>query len=258
VALGVGTALTAAGATGTAAAGTAAGAGSGAATGVAGASKWIGSVAVLKWVGAAVTTTAVAVGAAHEYTSLTQETPQPVVTAPRASSAPPRPVSPSVARPRAPEAPAPTILAPAPTAPEPSAIAPIPVAPVPVATAPRAPALVPTPASVARPLPLPPVSAPPAPPASVPDEGTLHDEVAALDRARAALAGGDATGALSAIAAYERAFPRGALADEASMLRIEALARAGRRDDARTEAARWLARDPQSPHARRLRAILAP
>lgn len=78
-----------------------------------------------------------------------------------------------------------------------------------------------------------------------------------LGRAHAALAAGDTSSALDAVDAHDRSFPRGALRDEAAVLRIEALARAGRRGEALDEADRFLARAPASPHARRVRAVAA-
>ena len=52
----------------------------------------------------------------------------------------------------------------------------------------------------------------------------LEAEVATLGAARAALGGNDAPTALRALDAYDRAFPLGVLSDEATVLRIEALA----------------------------------
>ncbi len=84
----------------------------------------------------------------------------------------------------------------------------------------------------------------------------LADEVAALDRARTAMAAGDPAGALAAIDHYETTFERKMLGPEARTLRIEALMQAGRRGEARAAAARFLAADPSSTHARRVRSLI--
>ncbi|WP_437670390.1 hypothetical protein [Sorangium sp. So ce131] len=81
----------------------------------------------------------------------------------------------------------------------------------------------------------------------------LKAELAALDAARKALAGGDAQGALSRLDAYARAHPRGRLALEAEVLRIDALARSGRLDAARQRATTFLRRHPNSVLATRVR-----
>jgi hypothetical protein len=86
----------------------------------------------------------------------------------------------------------------------------------------------------------------PAPAPSSP-ASTLSAEIAALDRAKRALGGGDTAEAIRQIDAYRAAFHGGILAAEASALRVQALARAGRRDDARAELARLRAGHPESP-----------
>lgn len=84
----------------------------------------------------------------------------------------------------------------------------------------------------------------------------LHDEVRCLDEARAKLARGDASGALVSLDKHDREFPRGLLGAEADMLRVEALVKAGRGDEARARGERLLAREPNGPHAKRLRTLL--
>lgn len=84
----------------------------------------------------------------------------------------------------------------------------------------------------------------------------LHDEVRCLDEARAKLARGDAAGALVSLDKHDREFPRGLLGAEADMLRVEALVKAGRGDEARARGERLLAREPNGPHAKRLRTLL--
>jgi hypothetical protein len=86
---------------------------------------------------------------------------------------------------------------------------------------------------------------------------TLGDEVAALDGARQALAAGNATGALSALDAYQRAARAPRLASEATLLRIEALLRAGRRAEATAVAQTFADKNPDSPFADRARALTA-
>lgn len=95
----------------------------------------------------------------------------------------------------------------------------------------------------------PPAIAPPAPSAS-----TLAEEVALLRSAQSALNAGDADGALSRLADHARRFPTGTMAEERDAARILALCRAGRRDEARDAAARFLRERPSSPLAARVRA----
>jgi hypothetical protein len=85
---------------------------------------------------------------------------------------------------------------------------------------------------------------------------SLHEEVAMLDTARRALGGGNATGALSALDHYAATCPRGLLGEEATLLRIEALAQSGNRTAAAQLAKQFLASHPDSPHAKRLGTLL--
>ena len=89
------------------------------------------------------------------------------------------------------------------------------------------------------------------------DASSLEGEVTALDRARSALAAGEAARALELLGQYEQAFPKGALRPEASYLRIQALSKSGQREAARELAARFLAKQPSSPHAAQLQALLS-
>jgi hypothetical protein len=84
----------------------------------------------------------------------------------------------------------------------------------------------------------------------------LADELAALDRARARLSSGDASGALGKLDEYARMYPRGRLVLEAEVLRIDALAKSGRRDAARKRAESFLSRHPNSVLASRVRGYL--
>jgi hypothetical protein len=86
-------------------------------------------------------------------------------------------------------------------------------------------------------------------------EPHLAEEVAALDRARRFVAN-DPARALGLLDEYEQRFPKGDLAPEALVLRIEALVRAGERARAEILASSFLASHPRSPHAKRIRTIL--
>lgn len=85
----------------------------------------------------------------------------------------------------------------------------------------------------------------------------LAAEVAAVDRARDAVAKGDAERALRELDAYERQFGEQRLAPEALYLRMEALMRRGDLKGARASANRLIATDPNGPHTARARAVLS-
>ena len=93
---------------------------------------------------------------------------------------------------------------------------------------------------------------------AAPAPSSLGEEIALFDRARTALDGGDANGALALVDTYERRFPSGAFAQEAEVLRVQALLRKGDRTGASRVGERFLAAHPTSPHAARIRAILSP
>jgi hypothetical protein len=105
-----------------------------------------------------------------------------------------------------------------------------------------------------------------APPAALrtikPDANTKADsvaaELAAIDGARAALARGDANGALARLDSYARTYPRGRLSLEAEVLRIDALARSGQTAAASKRAEAFLRRHPNSVLASRVRGYLKP
>lgn len=82
-------------------------------------------------------------------------------------------------------------------------------------------------------------------------------EVRLVERARRALASGDLTKANALLDDYERSFPHGSLAQEAAILRIDALALSGDRTATEHAVAAYLAAHPRSPHAARLRAMIA-
>jgi hypothetical protein len=77
----------------------------------------------------------------------------------------------------------------------------------------------------------------------------LGDEIRALDAARRAALRGD----VAHVDAYLAAHPRGRFHEQARVLRVEALARAGRTTEARRAAQRFLADHPESVHGARLR-----
>jgi hypothetical protein len=93
----------------------------------------------------------------------------------------------------------------------------------------------------------------PQPPEAVSD---LAAERALVERARAALAGGDARTALTALDEYDQRFPRGLLRDEADVTRIDALAKSGRLELARSRAKAFLATRGDGPYALRVSSFL--
>jgi hypothetical protein len=94
------------------------------------------------------------------------------------------------------------------------------------------------------------------PEAAAAEHAMLTEELGALDRARLALAKGDARRALDGLDGYDRRFPSGRLQLEAEVLRIDALARLGRKDAARQHAEAFLRRHPNSVLATRVRALV--
>jgi outer membrane protein assembly factor BamD (BamD/ComL family) len=88
-------------------------------------------------------------------------------------------------------------------------------------------------------------------------QGSLGQEIAAVDRARQALTIGDPVAALSALEDYERLEPSGALRPEATLLRIEALEGTGRHAYALSLAEKFLTAYPVAPQAPRLRSLMS-
>ncbi len=84
----------------------------------------------------------------------------------------------------------------------------------------------------------------------------LLAEVAELDRARALLVAGTPNSALSALDAYTARYPNGNLRLEAMALRIEALAKSGRKGPAIELAKQFLASHAHTPLAYRVREML--
>jgi hypothetical protein len=87
------------------------------------------------------------------------------------------------------------------------------------------------------------------------DTPAMLEEVASIDRARAAVARGDAAAAIGALDAYAARFKAPRFEPEALYLRMEALGRAGDRDGARRAAERLLAAFPNAPQSARARAL---
>jgi outer membrane protein assembly factor BamD (BamD/ComL family) len=78
-----------------------------------------------------------------------------------------------------------------------------------------------------------------------------------IDSGRRALANGDPQATLDTVDAYDARFPGGALAQESEELRIEALFRTAKRQQAEKLAARFLSAHPTSPYARVIRGLVA-
>jgi TolA-binding protein len=89
-------------------------------------------------------------------------------------------------------------------------------------------------------------------PRRAPAADSHNVELAILQRARAAVAGGRFATALEAVAEHQRRFPNGLLQEEREALRVKALAGLGKSDDARTAAQRFREKFPNSVLAPRL------
>jgi len=133
-----------------------------------------------------------------------------------------------------------------------------------VITPPPEPSLVPPPAEVEPPSTLPAMNAPAHATTTLPARASrrsgstgadLRAELAALDAVRTTLASGDAVRALALLDTYFRTFHRGRLHLEAEVLRMDALAKDGRTDAARTYAKEFLARHPNSVLAARVQSF---
>ncbi len=141
---------------------------------------------------------------------------------------------------RTPPVPAP-LIAPAPlVAPRAPEVRTQPVAPLPTPNgmnvhSTRDPAVVPAPAAAA-----------PVHHAARPSDDDLAAERALLEPARAALASGDPTRALAAVARHAQRFPRGQLVEEREALSVRALAASGQPELARARGLKFTARYPKS------------
>lgn len=86
----------------------------------------------------------------------------------------------------------------------------------------------------------------------------ITGEIAAISLARGALDKGNARAGLAALDRYQQDYPHGALAPEATVLRIEALLLAGDRARAKSLGEAFLKAHPKSPHAQRVRSLINP
>jgi hypothetical protein len=84
-------------------------------------------------------------------------------------------------------------------------------------------------------------------------QGSLADEVAQLQKAKLALKAGNPSQALAELGTYAQRFPRPMLGAEATVVRIEALSASGDSARAKSLAEGFLAKNPNSPYAARLR-----
>jgi hypothetical protein len=84
----------------------------------------------------------------------------------------------------------------------------------------------------------------------------LQEQTDMLDQARAALALGNASGAMATLDDLGRQHANGPLAEEATVLRIEALLAAGNRQAGEALAQRFLEQHPSSAYAQRVRSRL--
>jgi hypothetical protein len=85
----------------------------------------------------------------------------------------------------------------------------------------------------------------------------IREQIRLIDEARSAVAAHDAASALRTLDQYRSKFPGGALDQEATVLRIEALDQRGDHAQAASMARAFLARNPASAHATRLQRIAA-
>jgi len=114
---------------------------------------------------------------------------------------------------------------------------------------PRPPAETPAPAPVPSPGVAPATTVAPKPqrrPVRPTSQASYAIEVALLQRAQVAYAGGDYLDALAQVAEHGRRFPNGRLAEERESLRVRALTSAGRTDEAQRAAAAFANRFPRS------------
>lgn len=86
--------------------------------------------------------------------------------------------------------------------------------------------------------------------------GDLRDQIALLDRARAAVRARESRTALAELAAYSKRFPRGEFSQEVTVLKIEALVQNGQMDAARALGNRFLKAHPESPHVERIERLI--
>jgi hypothetical protein len=87
------------------------------------------------------------------------------------------------------------------------------------------------------------------------EAASMAAQVALFDRVTEALDGKRSAQALENLDTFERRFPSGALSQEATVLRIEALYQAGRRREGEALSDRFLADHPTSTHAEHVRQL---
>lgn len=90
---------------------------------------------------------------------------------------------------------------------------------------------------------------------AAPKQASLAEEVAQLQKAKLALKGGNPSQALAELGVYQQRFPRPMLGAEATVVRIEALSQSGDAARAKSLAEGFLAKNPNSPYAARLRSL---
>jgi hypothetical protein len=90
------------------------------------------------------------------------------------------------------------------------------------------------------------------------DQATVDEEVQLVSAAQTALRSGNPERALRLLAEDAARFPRGKLTSAREVTHMMALCKLGRTDQARLEAARFLAKNAQSPFADRVRSICSP
>jgi hypothetical protein len=84
----------------------------------------------------------------------------------------------------------------------------------------------------------------------------LASQIALIDAARAALAGGDSAGALASVRDYQGGYPNGSFKPEVAAIKIEALLKLGRKTEARALAERFSASYGPGPLADRVTRLL--
>ena len=89
------------------------------------------------------------------------------------------------------------------------------------------------------------------------DSARMLEEVSGIDRARSALARGDARGTIAAIDSYESKFAARSFEPEALYLRMEALGRLGDIAGARALARRLVTAFPNAPQSARAKVVLS-
>lgn len=84
---------------------------------------------------------------------------------------------------------------------------------------------------------------------------TLEEELSLLGDAKAALSKGDTGAALSILGRHKKQFPRSSFGEEREFLRMTALCDAGKKDEARSAAERFLKKHPSSALSPRVKKL---